>query len=110
MANGSIADGALQLDPTSKATDLEKKSKWSNKENQNVQINFVMDNFPTDDLNQDALNDLGGTLRNDNSPVTAAAPVAGPNPAAPAATPVPRNKELICSRYPVDPQIMIAMF
>ena len=63
-----------------------------------------MDNFPTDDLNQDALNDLGGTLRNDNSPVTAAAPVAGPNPVAPAATPVPRNKKknLSALRYPVD--------
>ena len=45
---------------------------------------------------------MGGTL-NDNSPVTAA-PVAGPNPVAPTATPVPRNKKknLTALRYPVD--------
>ena len=105
IANGSTADGALQLDPTSKATDLEKGNlNGQIRKNQNVQINSVMDNFPTDDLNQDALNDLGGTLRNDNSPVTAAAPVAGPNPVAPAATPVPRNKKknLRALTYPVD--------
>ena len=105
IANGSTADGALQLDPTSKATDLEKGNlNGQIRKNQNVQINSVMDNFPTDDLNQDALNDLGGTLRNDNSPVTAAAPVAGPNPVAPAATPVPRNKKknLQPLTYPVD--------
>ena len=105
IANGSTADGALQLDPTSKATDLEKGNlNGQIRKNQNVQINSVMDNFPTDDLNQDALNDLGGTLRNDNSPVTAAAPVAGPNPVAPAATPVPRNnkKNLRPLTYPVD--------
>ena len=106
IANGSTADGALQLDPTSKATDLEKGNlNGQIRKNQNVQINSVMDNFPTDDLNQDALNDLGGTLRNDNSPVTAAAPVAGPRPVAPAATPVPRNKRrgnLRALTYPVD--------
>ena len=105
IANGSTADGALQLDPTSKATDLEKGNlNGQIRKNQNVQINSVMDNFPTDDLNQDALNDLGGTLRNDNSPVTAASPVAGPNPVAPAATPVPRNKKknLRALTYPVD--------
>ena len=105
IANGSTADGALQLDPTSKATDLEKGNlNGQIRKNQNVQINSVMDNFPTDDLNQDALNDSVGTLRNDNSPVTAAVPVAGPNPVAPAATPVPRNKKknLQPLTYPVD--------
>jgi len=105
IANGSTADGALQLDPTSKATDVEKANlNGQIRKNQNAQINSVMDKFPTDDLNQDALNDLGGTLRNDNSPVEAAAPVAGPTPVAPAATPVPRNqkKNLQSLRYPVD--------
>ena len=105
IANGSTSDGALQLDPTSKATDVEKANlNGQIRKNQNAQINSVMDQFPTDDLNQDALNDLGGTLRNDNSPVEAAAPVAGPNPVAPAATPVPRNqkKNLQALRYPVD--------
>tara|TARA_B100001939_G_scaffold342210_1_gene353021 strand:- start:1159 stop:2727 length:1569 start_codon:yes stop_codon:yes gene_type:complete len=105
IANGSTADGALQLDPTSKATDVEKANlNGQIRKNQNAQINSVMDQFPTDDLNQDALNDLGGTLRNDNSPVTAAAPVVGPTPVAPAATPVPRNqkKNLQALRYPVD--------
>ena len=105
IANGSTSDGALQLDPTSKATDVEKANlNGQIRKNQNAQINSVMDKFPTDDLNQDALNDLGGTLRNDNSPVEAAAPVAGPTPVAPAATPVPRNqkKNLQSLRYPVD--------
>ena len=105
IANGSTADGALQLDPTSKATDVEKANlNGQIRKNQNAQINSVMDQFPTDDLNQDALNDLGGTLRNDNSPVEAAAPVTGPTPVAPAATPVPRNqkKNLQALRYPVD--------
>ena len=105
IANGSTSDGALQLDPTSKATDVEKANlNGQIRKNQNAQINSVMDQFPTDDLNQDALNDLGGTLRNDNSPVEAAAPVAGPTPVAPAATPVPRNqkKNLQALRYPVD--------
>ena len=105
IANGSTSDGALQLDPTSKATDVEKANlNGQIRKNQNAQINSVMDKFPTDDLNQDALNDLGGTLRNDNSPVEAAAPVAGPTPVAPAATPVPRNnkKNLSALRYPVD--------
>ena len=56
IANGSTSDGALQLDPTSKATDVEKANlNGQIRKNQNAQINSVMDKFPTDDLNQDAL-------------------------------------------------------
>ena len=73
IANGSTSDGALQIDPTSKATDLEKQNlNGQIKLAQNNQINSVMDNFPQDDLDQNALNDLGGTKRNDTSPVDAA--------------------------------------
>ena len=68
IANGSNADGALRLDPTSKATDLEKKNLLGPIiESQKTQINSVMDEFPQGELDQKALNELGGTGRNDPS-------------------------------------------
>ena len=68
IANGSTADGALQLDPTSKATDVEKANlNGQIRKNQNAQINSVMDKFPQGELDQKALNELGGTGRNDPS-------------------------------------------
>ena len=68
IANGSNADGALRLDPTSKATDLEKKNLLGPIiESQKTQITSVMDEFPQGELDQKALNELGGTGRNDPS-------------------------------------------
>ena len=68
IANGSNADGALRLDPTSKATDLEKKNLLGPIiEGQKTQITSVMDEFPQGELDQKALNELGGTGRNDPS-------------------------------------------
>ena len=65
IANGSTSDGALRLDPTSKATDLEKKNLLGPIfDSQKTQINSVKDDFPLNDLDQKALDEVGGTGRN----------------------------------------------
>ena len=70
IANGSNADGALQVEPTRLATDLEKQNlNGQIRLSQSTQINSVMDEFPQGEQDQDALNDIGGTERNDPSPV-----------------------------------------
>jgi hypothetical protein len=70
IANGSNADGALQVEPTRLTTDLEKQNlNGQIRLSQSTQINSVMDEFPQGEQDQDALNDIGGTERNDPSPV-----------------------------------------
>ena len=65
IANGSTSDGALRLDPTRKATDLEKKNLLGPIfDSQKTQINSVKDDFPLNDLDQKALDEVGGTGRN----------------------------------------------
>ena len=65
IANGSTSDKALRLDPTRKATDLEKKNLLGPIfDSQKTQINSVKDDFPLNDLDQKALDEVGGTGRN----------------------------------------------
>ena len=59
IANGSTSDRALRLDPTSKATDLEKKNLLGPIfDSQKTQINSVKDDFPLNDLDQKALDEV----------------------------------------------------
>lgn len=98
IANGSNADGALRLDPTSKATDLEKKNLLGPIiEGQKTQINSVMDEFPQGELDQKALNELGGTGRND--PSVSPEEVSKPLPNTPSAGFVQPSGGF---RYPLD--------
>ena len=98
IANGSNADGALRLDPTSKATDLEKKNLLGPIiDSQKTQITSVMDEFPQGELDQKALNELGGTGRNDPSvsPDEVSKPL-------PKNTPEPAGFASGGFRYPLD--------